>query len=235
MRRLAIIPARGGSKRIPDKNIKNFCGRPMIAHAIQAAEDSKIFDMIHVSTDSAAIATVAGEYGHNPDFMRPSEFSSDHASMMEAIQYVVKEYKEHDQVFDTVALLYATSPLMDSNDLKKACIEFETTDLKKALLAVTPYPAPIEHAFRLGDNGDLNPNDAAALAMRTQDLKHAYYDAGMFAFYTSEYILNAGGSGDFNEFRGFEVSSFRVTDIDWPEDWERAEMLYKAVHKENKG
>ncbi len=229
MKRLAVIPARGGSKRIPGKNIKEFCGKPMIAHIIQAAQNASIFDKIHVSTDDQNIADTAQKYGIENDFMRPANLSDDKTSMLEAIKYVIKEYKARGKEFDTIALLYATSPLTDPEDLRKACETFENGDPAKALLAITPFPAPIEQALRMQKDTSLAPDNARAMATRTQDLDHAYYDAGMFAFYTSSYIENSAGSGDFSKFRGFIVPSFRVTDIDWPDDWSRAESLFHAI------
>lgn len=231
MKRLCVIPAREGSKRIPRKNIKDFCGKPMIAHAIEAAKASGIFDVIHVSTDSDDIAKVAEELGHKPDFARPSDLAGDHTSMMEVIKHVVEEYKNQGTTFDTVTLIYATSPLVSPEDLNNACTKFEQGDGEKALLAVAPYPAPIEQAFIMNpdDSDDLTPDSAEGLATRTQDLKKSYYDAGMFCFYTSHYVLDKSGAGDFNSFRGFVVPSWRVTDIDWPDDWEHAERLYKAA------
>ncbi len=231
MKRLVVIPAREGSKRIPHKNVKDFCGKPMISHAIMACEESGIFDLIHVSTDSMKVASVAKQYGHAPDFMRPHEISGDHATMMEVLKHAVEELEEGKKKFDTVCLVYATSPLVSPDDLKKACDAFEKGDPDKPLLAVTPYPAPVEHAFRMERDGAvLRPDSEASLAMRTQDLKPAYYDAGMFAFYTPAFIKKQKAAGNFAAFRGFSVPSYRVTDIDWPEDWERAEMLFKAVN-----
>jgi len=230
MKRLAIIPARGGSKRIPHKNIKDFCGKPMMVHSLEAAKQTGLFDTIHVSTDDAKIGEVAETYGFNTDFFRPEALSDDHATMMDAIKYVVEKYETLGTTFDTITLLYATSPLIDPSDLKKACANFEAGDMKKALLAVTSFPAPIEQAFRMKENADLYPDNAEALATRTQDLQHAFYDAGMFAIYSPEYIKAAKGGGDFCTFKGHEVPSFRVTDIDWPDDWARAEALYKAIN-----
>lgn len=229
MKRLAIIPARGGSKRIPHKNIKSFCGKPMMLHSAQAAQDAGVFSVIHISTDDEKIEAVATTHGFSPDFRRPDALSCDHTTMMEAIKFVVEEYEKLNVFFDTVALIYATSPLVSSDDLKDACLEFEKSDKKKAFLAVTPFPAPIEQAFRMKENSDLYPDDAVALSTRTQDLEHAYYDAGMFAIYTPEYIKTSVGGGDFSTFKGYIVPSFRVTDIDWPEDWVRAESLYRAL------
>ncbi len=230
MKRLAIIPARGGSKRIPHKNIKDFCGKPMMMHSAHAAQNSEIFSKIHISTDDKNIEEIAKSHGFAPDFLRPDSLSNDHASMLEAVKFVVKEYEQQDMFFDTVALIYATSPLVCSKDLKSACKEFEASDKQKAYLAVTVFPSPIEHAFRITEDKELYPDNAEALYTRTQDLQHAYYDAGMFAFYTPQYIKNSEGGGDFSQFKGYKVPSFRVTDIDWPEDWERAEALFKALN-----
>lgn len=230
MERLAVIPARGGSKRIPNKNIKNFCGLPMIAHAIKIAQQTALFSTIHVSTDSPAIESAAAKYGYAPDFERPAELANDHASMMETVRYVVEEYERRGKTFDSVILLYATSPLTDPEDLQLACAAFEKSDRKKAFLAVSPFPAPIEHAFLLKENAELVPKDEKALMTRTQDLCHAYYDAGMFAIYSPDLIKNSSASGDFKLFKGYEVPSYRVTDIDWPEDWVRAQALYRALN-----
>ena len=229
MKRLAIIPARGGSKRIPRKNIKDFCGHPMISYPIKAAANAKIFDTIHVSTDSLEISDVAGKYGHLPDFLRPENISDDHVPMMECLKYVVKRYEDLGHKFDTVALIYATSPLIDAEDLKLACHEFEKTDRHLAMLAVTSYPSPVEHAFRMDENSNLYPDKPEALSKRTQDLPEAMYDAGMFAFYSSDHLKNSNGAGNFFGFKGFKVPATRVTDIDWPDDWIHAEALYKAL------
>ncbi len=229
MKRLAVIPAREGSKRIPLKNIRDFCGRPMIAHAIDAARASGAFDVIHVSTDSQKVADVAAACGARPDFLREGALADDHTPLMDVMKSVIAEYKQRGQDFDTVALLYATSPLMDPEDLKKACAQFESGDKARALLAVTPYAAPIEKAFRQGAGGVLVPDDALAFAMRSQDLKPAYHDAAMFAFYTPDFIRARSGAGDFTKFAGYTVPPHRVTDIDTPEDWTRAEALYRAI------
>ena len=230
MKRLAIIPARGGSKRIPHKNVKDFCGMPMVCHALNIARTSGLFDCIHVSTDDDNIKQIATEFGFAPSFDRPKELSDDHSTMMEVLRYVIEQYEILNEVFETVVLLYTTSPLTDPDDLIAAVTQFEASDKEKSYLAVTPYPAPIEHAFRMGEACDLEPYNVTALAVRTQDLAHAYYDAGMFAVYSACQIKNSIEAGDFLKFRGYEVPSHRVTDIDWPEDWDRAEALYHALN-----
>lgn len=231
MKRLAIIPARSGSKRIPHKNIKDFCGMPMVCHALNLAQKSELFDCVHVSTDSDEISKIVTDFGFPPDFGRPSELSDDHTTMMEVVRYVVDKYQAYDKNFSTVVLLYTTSPLTDPKDLIAAVEQFEASDQEKAYLSVTPYPAPIEHAFQMSKGHELQPNDPDALARRTQDLAHVYYDAGMFAVYSTKYIQNTIEAGNFLKFCGYVVPSYRVTDIDWPEDWDRAEALYRALNR----
>lgn len=231
---LAIIPARGGSKRIPDKNVRLFCGKPMIEHATNAAKNCGIFDKIHISTDSDAIAKVAESNGLKPDFLRNPDLADDHTTIMETLKYVIEEYNSRGKNFDTICLIYATSPLIDQNDLKKAYKTFLDTDRAKAMLAITPFPTPIERAFRLNeDTKDMSVANQDDFLKRTQDLEHAYHDAAMFCFYSSDYILNSEGGGNFSTFRGYVVDSYRVTDIDWPEDWERAEYMYRAVYNKD--
>jgi pseudaminic acid cytidylyltransferase len=229
-KRLAIIPARGGSKRIPKKNIKDFCGRPMIAHVLDAVSQSGMFTKVHVSTDSGEVAEAARVVGFAPEFLRPPELSGDHTSMLEVYGFVAREFTKRGENFDTIAIIYATSPLVAPEDLAEACAQFEQGDGNKPLLAVTPYPAPIEHAFRMnGKTGNLIPDAPDKLSQRTQDITRSYFDAGMFAFYTPEFLISSAGPGDFLSFRGFEVPGYRVTDLDWPDDWERAENLYRAL------
>ena len=185
MKRLAIIPARGGSKRIPNKNIKKFCGQPMLSYPIQAASKAGIFDTIHVSTDSQDIAQIASKFGFLPEFMRPKDLSGDHISIMQCLKYVVEKYENLGKKFDTVAMLYATSPLIDPDDLKQACIQFEANKTNSALLAVTPYPSPIEHAFRMDDNLDLHPH-----ALRKIQLELAYVQKQLLILFYILYLPN---------------------------------------------
>ena len=232
MRTLAIIPARGGSKRVPYKNIKLFDGQPMISHVLDIAEQTAIFDEIHVSTDDPKIIDVLKDVDCIPDFIRPLHLSDDDTPIMEVIKFVVETYEQQGRKFDVVCLLYATSPLIDPMDLQKALKFFIDSDRKSALLAVTKYATPIEKAWVFGQEQTLIPKDMDAFFRRTQDLQPAYYDAGMFCFYTPNYIKKSDGAGNPKGFRGYQVPSFRVTDIDEPEDWERAELLYSLLNKQ---
>ncbi len=228
-KRLALIPARGGSKRVPGKNIRDFHGKPMIAHPIRAALDSGIFDVVNVSTDSEDIAAVAETYGANVDFRRPPELADDMTPLLPVAKYVAQQFAERGDVFDTVALLYATSPMLFSQDLKEAVEAFESGDALKPLLAVAPFPCPVEWAFRL-EGGMLAPVAPGGFAIRSQDLKPAYFDAAMFCFYSREFLNRSAGAGSDLVFRGFPVDARRVTDIDTPDQWAMAEAMYRALH-----
>ncbi len=230
MKRLAIIPARGGSKRIPHKNIKEFCGRPMIEHVLGVAKESGVFDTIHISTDNPEIRRVATDNGCPPDFPRPLHLADDYTSIMEVLKFTVESYAQRGKHFESITLLYATSPLMDVEDLKKASHVFEQGDQKRALLSVSPYPTPIEKAWVMDDANILSPKDPTAFSNRTQDLDSSYHDAGMFCIYTSSYIQDTTGAGNPLGFRGYSVPTHRVTDIDDPEDWVRAEALFKVLN-----
>jgi len=229
MKTLAIIPARGGSKRIPNKNIKDFCGSPMISHVLKAADMANIFEKIHVSTDSERISAVVEDLGFNVDFQRPTDISDDYATVMDVLRFTVAEYEARNEFFDIVCLLYATSPLITPTDIKTAYEKFIASDKKRALLSVTAYPTPVEKAWIVNEDQALIPKNSESFSKRTQDLIPAYYDAGMFCFYTPDYIKQTSGAGNSNGFRAFVVPSYRVTDIDEPEDWERAELLFKAA------
>ncbi len=230
-KRLAVIPARSGSKRVPGKNIRDFHGKPMIAHTIRAALESDTFDVVNVSTDSDEIAGVAETYGANVDFKRPPELSDDMTPILPVVKYVAQQFAEQGGCFDTVALLYATSPMLFSQDLKEAASVFEAGDLLNPLLAVAPFPCPIEWAFRMEEKGMLAPAVPGGFAIRSQDLKPAYFDAAMFCFYSYQFLQQSAGAGSDLVFRGFPVDARRVTDIDTPDQWQMAEAMYRAVNE----
>ena len=148
MKRLAVIPARGGSKRIPDKNIRNFCGRPMLAHILSAANASGLFTTIHVSTDSQRIRDVAGKIGSPPDFLRPDELARDDTPIMPVLRYVLEEYANRGLHFDEVWLLMACAPLIEASDLISASTFSQKVGSEHPLVAVSEYPVPIEWAFK---------------------------------------------------------------------------------------
>jgi len=229
-RRIAILPARGGSKRIPNKNIRDFCGKPMIAYALDAARKSGLFECIHVSTDSRNIAEKVVELGFDIDFMRPADLADDHTPIVPVLKYVVEQYRERGHFFDEVVLIMPCAPLIDSSDLIGASALMEQFESRKQVLAVSPYPVPVEWAFDRSDNGILSPLQPGKFSIRSQDLGDKYFDVGMFCFFPENKILMAEGAGDDEAFVGYEVPKSRSVDIDNEDDWLFAEVIYRGLH-----
>jgi pseudaminic acid cytidylyltransferase len=194
-KRLAIVPARGGSKRIPEKNIRPFCGRPMIAHILEAGQASGLFDIIHVSTESPYIASVAKSLGFDVHFLRPPELADDQTPLMPVLRYVTETFLTQGHKFDEVWLLMACAPLIDPSDLQAAAELLKSTKHTKAVLAVTPYPVPIEWAFSRAADGTLVPVSPGKFAVRSQDLETKYYDTGTFCGFPVARVLQSTGAG----------------------------------------
>jgi len=227
MNRIAIIPARGGSKRIPQKNIKNFCGRPMISYPIEALKKSNLFDKIHVSTDDKKIKNVVTSLGLKIDFLRPKDLSNDFTPIMPVIKFVVEQYLKMNQTFEEIWIILPCSPFLSSSDLIEASIIFNQNKFSNPLMAIAEYPVPIEWAFDINENGLLSPVKKGNFAIRSQDLKKKYHDAGMFYAYSKDIILNVDYNGSDQNFLPYLISKDKAIDIDDPEDWEYAEKLFK--------
>lgn len=227
VRRLAIIPARGGSKRIPRKNVRPFCGRPMIAHILDTAQASGLFDVIHVSTEDQEIADIVLQLGYPVRFMRPAHLADDFTGTMPVLNHVVETFRKQGEVFTQVFSLLACAPLIEPDDLVGGARLFESLAGRHPVLAVAPYPAPVEWAFDRQTNGMLVPRTPGAFAMRSQDLQTAYYDAGTFAIFSSSFITDHQEGTDVG-FVGYPLSRDRAVDIDTIEDWEFTERLYLA-------
>lgn len=181
MRRIAIIPARSGSKRIPNKNIRNFCGKPMISYILAEATKSKLFDKIHVSTNSEIIAKIVNKLGYDIDFLRPDSLSGDNTPLQPVIEYVLQCYANSDMYYDEVWLLLPCSPLIESNDLINASSFISTeNNSKNGFIAVVEFPAPIDWAYEMNSMGFLKPLDSTKILLRSQDLEKRYYDSGTF-------------------------------------------------------
>lgn len=203
MRRLAIIPARGGSKRIPRKNVKDFCGKPIICHVIDNAKKSGIFDKIHISTEDQGIAALVGKVGFKPDFMRPIELADDHTPLVPVLKYVIDKYSEFGEEFDQIWLLMACAPLIRPYDIQCAAKAMDGFGGRQAMLAVAEYPVPIEWAYQLKENGQLVPENPGAFATRSQDLKKKHFDVGAFACFPIDVIKNFTGAGSDQVFVGY--------------------------------
>lgn len=227
MSMIAIITARGGSKRIPKKNIKDFYGKPMLAYAIEAAKNAEIFDEIMVSTDSEEIAEIAKKYGAAVPFMRSPETSNDFATTFDVLKEVLEEYKKNDKEYERLCCIYPCVPFLKAETLKKAyklMLEKEA----ETLMPVCKYPAPIEWAMRI-DDGILIADNAEKQLIRSQDLKPSYFDVGMFYFHKSELFFKDTKTLAPNTV-GYIIDELECQDIDTPDDWKIAEMKYKLLH-----
>lgn len=231
MTRIAVIPARGGSKRIPNKNIRNFCGRPMISHIISVALSSSLFDEIHVSTDSQEIVEVARGLGLEVAFMRPPQLADDHTPIMPVLKYVLEEYRGRGVSFDSVAMLMACAPMISDHDLRGAAALFDLHHGKQAVLGVADFPCPIEWAFRREPDGLLVPLQPGMFSVRSQDLAPTYYDAGQFCFMSSQRILTTVGAGSDEGFLGYPIQRHKAIDIDTMDDWRFAEIVYTSIRQ----
>lgn len=228
MKRLAIIPARGGSKRIINKNIRNFCGRPIIAYVLEEAKKSNLFSMIHVSTESDEITRIVTGLGYPPDFPRPDCYSDDYEPIMSVLRFVVREYSKRGQIYDEVWLLMACSPLVDVQDLKGAANLFRNMGGVKPVLSVAEYSAPIQWAFKMVSSGELVPVRDDMFSTRSQDLEKHYFDAGCFSIFPTSFILESEGAGSYSDFIGYLLPKGSAIDIDDLHDWELAESIYRG-------
>lgn len=226
--RLAVIPARGGSKRIPRKNIKAFCGKPMIAWSIEAALKSGCFDQVIVSTDDTEITQVAQEYGATVPFVRPAELSDDHTGTIPVIQHAIEWVNAHsNDPVQQVCCLYATAPFVRAEDIRQGLSVLTDTGSDYAF-SVTSYVFPIQRALRLTPEGRVSMFNPAHFNTRSQDLEEAHHDAGQFYWGQAEAWLQ--GKVIFTEGAApVLLPRHRVQDIDTPEDWERAEWMLRAL------
>lgn len=225
--KLAIIPARGGSKRIPRKNIKPFCGKPMIAWSIEAALQSACFDQIIVSTDDAEIAEVARQWGATVPFMRPAELSDDHTGTIPVIRHAIEWFNRQGQSVEQACCLYATAPFVSAEDLRCGLDILQGNDCDYAF-SVTSYPFPIQRAIRVNGEGRVEMFSPEHFNTRSQDLEEAFHDAGQFYWGRAEAWLQ--GKMIFSpDSLPVLLPRHRVQDIDTPEDWVRAEWLFKAM------
>jgi len=225
--RLAIIPARGGSKRIPRKNIKTFCGKPMIAWSIAAAQQSGCFDRIIVSTDDAETAQVAITYGAEAPFVRPPELSDDHTGTIPVITHAIAWQNNNGQAVSQACCIYATAPFVQSEDLQRGLQTLQTSGADYAF-SVTSYAFPIQRAIRITPEHRVSMFQPEHFATRSQDLEEAWHDAGQFYWGKAQAWLQAKPLFSL-EAAPVPLPRHRVQDIDTSEDLERAEWLFKAM------
>jgi pseudaminic acid cytidylyltransferase len=221
-RNLAIIPARGGSKRIPRKNIRDFQGRPMISYAISAAISSGVFDSVIVSTDDDEIARISAKYGATVPFMRESRLSDDVTGTLPVIQNVVSKLLASGINYDLVTCIYPTVPLLRASDLVKAFDQFQSSGCGAFLIASHRFEYPVQRGFYYQESTGLVMLFPDEYNTRSQDLPVVYHDAGQFYVASTETWLTAERIYT-NDSELFIIERQRSIDIDTPEDWKEAE------------
>ena len=227
---LAVIPARGGSKRIPRKNIKEFHGKPMIAWSIQAALNSSCIDEVWVSTDDEEIAAIAQTYGAKVPFIRPAHLSDDFSTTADVMQHAIQEYQiQYQQLPDYVCCLYATAPFVQQQDLLQGFELIQSKDLDYVFSA-TNYSFPIQRAIKIDSDGKVNMFSPEFFNTRSQDLEEAWHDAGQFYWGTAQAWLQKHTVFSPNS-NIISLPSYRVQDIDTLSDWHRAEMIASLMLK----
>jgi N-acylneuraminate cytidylyltransferase len=230
MKRLAVIPARGGSKRIPRKNLREFAGRPIIAHSIHAARDSGLFDVVLVSTDDEEIAAVSRAQGADVPFLRPRELADDHTGTQAVVRQAIEAVAAWRSMPEQVCCIYATAPFVRATDLAAGLASLDTSGAEFAF-SVTSFAFPIQRALRLDAEGRVGMMWPEHMATRSQDLEHAWHDAGQFYWGRAEAFL-AGVPLYSNASVAVPLPRHRVQDIDTEEDWRRAELMFRVLQAE---
>lgn len=228
---IAIIPARGGSKRIPRKNIKEFCGKPIMAYSIECALVSNLFDEVIVSTDDEEIAAVAKAYGANVPFMRPAGLANDHAGTIPVIAHATQWFEAEGLVPNAVCCIYATAPFVQPDDLKQGLVTLESGPWEYVFSA-TSFDFPIFRSFKRHDDGSVEMFFPEHFETRSQDLPEAFHDAGQF--YWGRPGAWTGDKRIFDRWSNVVMlPRWRVQDIDCAEDWKRAEVLMKLLQEQS--
>lgn len=229
---VAIIPARGGSKRIPRKNIKAFNGKPIIAYTIEAALISGCFDRVIVSTDDDEIAAVALQYGAEVPFVRPLALADDFATTGVVVTHALNWLIESHSKPSFACVMYATAPFIRAEILNDAFATLKQNKHKKFCFGVTEFPSSIQRAFKITTHGDVEMFQPEYFNTRSQDLEKAYHDAGQFYWGTTEGFLESKGMFSSDSIP-YPLPRHQVQDIDTPDDWVRAESLYQVMLKQS--
>jgi len=228
--RVAVIPARGGSKRIPRKNVREFCGRPLIAYSILAAKNSDLFDHVIVSTDDDQIRDIASHYGAETPFVRPLELANDHATTVPVINHAVSWVQQHIGKVDHACCIYATAPFIQAKALRESYAMLISRNVGGYVFSAATMPFPIQRTFKVKLDGFVEMFEPHNYNTRSQDLEDAYQDAGQFYWgsaetYNSEKIFFSTDS------MAYVLPRHMVQDIDTLEDWHRAELMYEVLKK----
>lgn len=226
---LAVIPARGGSKRIPKKNIKLFHGKPLIAYSIEAAVNSKLFDKVIVSTDDEEIANIAQQYGAEVPFLRPVELSDDYTGTQDVVENAVEYFESQGEIYEYICTIYATAPFLQIDYLINGYESLKNSDAINAFSA-TSMPFPIQRTFKIDENGRCQMFFPEHYMSRSQDLEEAYQDAGQFYWTSRQKQKESESAIIFSDVSiPIVMPRYLVQDIDTIEDWKRAEYMYEVL------
>jgi len=224
--KVAVIPARGGSKRIPRKNIKDFCAKPIIAYSIEAALNSNCFDKVIVSTDDDEIASIARSFGASVPFMRPKNFADDFTGTNAVVKHVIEQLSEEGYEVNYACCIYATAPFLSPEYIQKGFEKLISNNTQFAI-SVTTYPFPVQRSIRINSN-IIEPIWPEYILKRSQDLEEAYHDAGQFYWGTRKAFVD-----ELDVFSDYSLPivlpRYLVQDIDNLEDWKQAELMFKAL------
>jgi len=228
MNNIAIIPARGGSKRIPEKNIKDFLGKPIISYSIEAALKSGLFSEVMVSTDDKEIADIARSYNAKVPFLRSKTNASDHVGIADVLVEVLDNYKKEGKEFDNVCCILATAPFVESKHLAEAFDVLRHSPYD-AVFPIVRYAFPIQRAMVFDEGKKIKMIWPENMNKRSQDLDPSFHDAGLFYWVKYDVIVEQKRLWTDNT-TAIEISEQVAQDIDTPEDWEFAELKYKIIH-----
>lgn len=225
-RTLAIITARGGSKRIPGKNIRDFCGKPIICYSIEAAKSSGAFDTVMVSTDSEAIAAIARDAGAEVPFYRSAATAGDFSSTDDVIMEVLQTYRDRGEEFSAFCCIYPTAPFLTGNRLKNAMELLREAD---SVMPVTPFSYPPQRGLLISQDGFVKRQFPEHALTRSQDLPMIYHDCGQFYACRTDVFFRTKTT-DVERLVPLFLTEMEVQDIDTPADWELAELKYRYLH-----
>jgi len=227
--KIGVIPARGGSKRIPNKNIGIFSGKPIIAWVIESALSSGLFDRVFVSTDDQTIADIAVTYGAEVPFVRPAELSNDHTGLIPVVQHAISWMKTNDVAVEFVCCILATAPFLKAEYLISALNQLRESDASYAF-SVTEFPFPIQRAIRINTNNRVEAIWPENIKKRSQDLETAFHDAGQFYWGTEKAFAQGDAIFSTNSIP-VRLPQNLVQDIDTPDDWRLAELMFNALRE----
>jgi pseudaminic acid cytidylyltransferase len=230
--KIAVIPARGGSKRIPRKNLRHFHGKPILAWSVDAALESSCFDQVIVSTDDAEIADLAVSHGASVPFVRPADLSDDFTPTLPVVRHAIDWFVSKGVMVDSACCIYATAPFVDARDIRQGLdmLEQHACDF---LVSVTEFEYPIQRALRFVDNCHVEMYHPEHYETRSQDLEQAWHDAGQFCWGKARAWMNLQSMFS-GRCLGLTLPRSRVMDIDTLEDWESAEKMFALLNKNQK-